>query len=1274
MARLWCAGVVAGVAIAALVPVAQAAPALRHQVDQHGDFLMIGNTNAQDCRGSVTTPTHLVVGALGACGSNTSDTSPDVFWVADSPMSGQATANNSFLAAQAKSTAMLKVGNTTGANLPTGATVTYARLYWAGMVATAGTPSTSITLSRNGVFTQVVNQDATWSLSRSAGLWFQKTADVTSLVQTYGAGAYTVSGISSIELPDVNTTEAFDGWTMVVFYQLASDPMRNLALFDGGLTQVGGSSTAAVTLTGFLVPMAGYDAKLGVIGYEGDYNSSTGDALQFGGTTLSNAANPADDFFNSSRSVFGVGVGVAGDLPQFDGLPGSLSGIDMDIMDITSLVSPGQTSATITALTSGDVFGMGAFVTSISTLRPDFTTSTKAVADITSHANGAVLPGDTLEYTLTLTNTGTDVAITTLVTDPLPTAVTFVPGSINITAGANMGAKTDGAGDDQAEYNAGTRTVTVRIGTGATGMAGGSLAIGASTTVKFRATINVGASGSIANQATISASGAMGAPTATWPSDGNGPTAGSPPTTVGVDQCDTAADCGGGMVCVTSGHPYACSSMCTLDSQCGTMTSGIICNAGGCQMGCRGTGGNGCPVGQMCTSATASPGTCVPADSDNDGVTDAQEAVLGTNPNSVDSDGDGIHDNVELSASGSTGPYSAINTDGNGPIDALDTDSDNDCVLDSVEGVASYRNPAVPQANANANCGGGTPFCNTSTGVCGATCQIDSQCGGSSSGIICNGGSCVAGCRGTGGNTCPASQMCTSANATPGMCVAKDSDGDGISDVLEVSLGTDPDNVDSDGDGINDNVETSMTGSAGPFTGIDTDGDGTIDALDHDSDNDCATDMAEGTGGYRNPLTPHANANDSCGGATPFCDVLQGVCTNVCATDSDCGSTTSGKICTGAPKMCANGCRGTGGNGCPVTQMCTSADATPGTCVAKDTDGDGVNDAMEASFGTNPNSVDSDGDGIHDNVELSASGSVGPYLAVDTDHDGTIDARDLDSDNDCATDTSEGVAGYRTPAATQDAANMNCPAAKPFCDTTVGTCVITCSNDADCGDVTSGRICGTSPTICTDGCRGTGGNGCPGGQMCTSATSSPGQCVLLDTDGDTIPDVVEVMLGTDPGAPDSDGDGILDNVELSPSGDAGPFTGIDTDHDGVIDALDGDSDNDCASDAVEGATGYREATMPHGNASENCSAEAPFCQTSKGICTVDCAVADQCTVTAMDAGVPDAAVNTGRVEGGSFGCAVTGPSWWVTPSWWILLIAGPLVGLTRRRRRSSTEP
>ena len=93
---------------------------LRVSVDQAGDFDMIGNSLGYDCGNVGTAPT---VGTVGACGLNTIDTAPDVFWRSDDQL-GIAAANSAITAANARSTAVL--------NLPAGATVTHAFLYWAG--------------------------------------------------------------------------------------------------------------------------------------------------------------------------------------------------------------------------------------------------------------------------------------------------------------------------------------------------------------------------------------------------------------------------------------------------------------------------------------------------------------------------------------------------------------------------------------------------------------------------------------------------------------------------------------------------------------------------------------------------------------------------------------------------------------------------------------------------------------------------------------------------------------------------------------------------------------------------------------------------------------------------------------------------------------------------------------------------------------------------------------------------------------------------------------
>ncbi len=79
-------------------------------------------------------------------------------------------------------------------------------------------------------------------------------------------------------------------------------------------------------------------------------------------------------------------------------------------------------------------------------MRPDLSTTTKTVADLNSHTGGAVLRGDTLEYTINVINSGFDTSTAVVLNDVLPTGVTFVPGSIRVTAGANAGTKTDAGG------------------------------------------------------------------------------------------------------------------------------------------------------------------------------------------------------------------------------------------------------------------------------------------------------------------------------------------------------------------------------------------------------------------------------------------------------------------------------------------------------------------------------------------------------------------------------------------------------------------------------------------------------------------------------------------------------------------------------------------------------------------------------------------------------------------------------------------------------------
>jgi uncharacterized repeat protein (TIGR01451 family)/MYXO-CTERM domain-containing protein len=538
---------------------ASAAPTLRVQVTQRGDFELIGNTLGQNCAGAVPAP---VVGTVGACGSSAADGSIDVHWRADSPNPGEAEANTAVAPADARSSAVLE--------LPQDAAVSHAFVYWAAVLDAPGT-DTIATFDRPGVFTADLDGSLNCvTINVDIFKAYQCSADVTALIQEHGSGSYGIGGVDTAVLTNANNESLFAGWWLVVLYQDPGEPLRNLAVFDGFDT-VAQNNSLDILLDGFLVPDGGIEGKLGLVTFEGDA-ALTGDQFFFGGPpALSNGVNPVNNFFNSTRSHLGTPVSVPGDLPQLTGGNNSMSGIDLDTVDITAKLTAGQTQAMLTASTLNDGYLLSGFITSIADFRPDFTTSVKSAVDVNG---GAVLVGDEIEYTIAVENTGNDTAIEVVLADPLPVGVTYVPGTLEISAGPNAGAMTDDPGDDQGEYDMNANTLVVRLGMNADDLLGGTLAVGESTEVKFRVTIDADNPGQIDNQATIDAAGMLGAMQTTTPTgDGNFP---GVPTSLLVDACATDADCTdpGLPRCDEAAEPNACVE-CLGDSDC---TAGWTCD------------------------------------------------------------------------------------------------------------------------------------------------------------------------------------------------------------------------------------------------------------------------------------------------------------------------------------------------------------------------------------------------------------------------------------------------------------------------------------------------------------------------------------------------------------------------------------------------------------------------------------------------------------------------------------------------------------------------
>jgi uncharacterized repeat protein (TIGR01451 family) len=148
-------------------------------------------------------------------------------------------------------------------------------------------------------------------------------------------------------------------------------------------------------------------------------------------------------------------------------------------------------SATIRMTSSGDVYAPFMISTAIDVFEPNIEIE-KDVVDVNG---GLVELGDTLKFNLKVVNKGNDPATNVILHDSLYGAMNYVPGSLKINTGANAGVKTDGAGDDQAEFalSGGVNFVKFRLGSGANATTGGAMGITAATdsvtTMEFKVTV-----------------------------------------------------------------------------------------------------------------------------------------------------------------------------------------------------------------------------------------------------------------------------------------------------------------------------------------------------------------------------------------------------------------------------------------------------------------------------------------------------------------------------------------------------------------------------------------------------------------------------------------------------------------------------------------------------------------------------------------------------------------------------------------------------------------
>jgi uncharacterized repeat protein (TIGR01451 family) len=205
------------------------------------------------------------------------------------------------------------------------------------------------------------------------------------------------------------------GWALIVIYENPNERVRAVNLYDG-LDWFRGRQIQ-LTPSGFRVPNSNIDGRIAIFTLEGDPANSgpmngVSEALRYNGNLL-------DD-----------GIVVAGSDPtvqQFDGTINTQGiqtswGIDVDQYDISSLLSPGQTSGTTIYSSGADLVLLMAQVVSA-------TSDPGVDLSITQTHSGNFIAGTTGQYAITVSNSSAALIErednTVTVTDTLPTGLTF---------------------------------------------------------------------------------------------------------------------------------------------------------------------------------------------------------------------------------------------------------------------------------------------------------------------------------------------------------------------------------------------------------------------------------------------------------------------------------------------------------------------------------------------------------------------------------------------------------------------------------------------------------------------------------------------------------------------------------------------------------------------------------------------------------------------------------------------------------------------------------